>query len=361
MPDLKRTPLCDRHQALGAKMVPFAGWLMPVSFSGIQQEHFSVRQKAGIFDVSHMGLVRVSGEGALAFVQNISVNDAALLHVGASQYSAMCYPNGTCVDDIYVNRTGENEFHIVVNAGCKEKDLQWMNDHILPGVEITRLDTGILAVQGPVAVDIICQLFGSSSRSMVKNSSSFVEYAGQCMLMTRTGYTGEDGFEVFPPNALLGTVYDALLAVDKSLGLVPCGLGCRDTLRLECGFSLYGHELNDTTNLVEAGLSWIVGWDKADFIGAHALRQIKAHGPSRKLVGLRALDKALPRDGFSVFWGDKEVGRVTSGGLSPMLNRGVALAYVETDCAVMGREVQVLIRDQKKLFQIVSRRFIGGK
>jgi len=305
--------------------------------------------------------VRITGERALEFIQNISVNDASKLQIGESQYSAMCYPNGTCVDDIYVSHTGEHEFHIAINAGCKTKDVQWMREHLLADVSMELLATGILAVQGPKAVDIICALWGESHRSHPKNTAVFVEFGGQRMLLTRTGYTGEDGFEVFPPNEILGDMMDTILAVGTPMGLVPCGLGCRDTLRLESGFSLYGHELNDSVNLVEAGLSWIVGWNKPDFIGAQALRQVKAQGVSRKLVGLLAVDKALPREGMAVFSEEREVGKVTSGGLSPILNKGVALAYVESAYAKSGQTLQVQIREQMKEFQVVPRRFVGGK
>jgi len=361
MSELKKTPLCERHQALGAKMVPFAGWLMPVSYSGIQAEHFAVREKAGLFDASHMGLVRVTGTGALAFLQNISVNDAGKLQIGQSQYSAMCYPSGTVVDDIYVSRTAEQEFHVTVNAGCKEKDLEWMRSHADASVCLELQGTGILAVQGPCAVSIVAEVFGAQVVAMVKNQVIWVEFAGQRMLLSRTGYTGEDGFEVFPPNDLLCVLMDKIIECGAPYGLIPCGLGCRDTLRLESGFSLYGHELNDTINLVEAGLSWIVGWSKANFIGKDALVLIKAKGASRKLVGLLALDKALPREGMIVSVADREVGVVTSGGLSPVLNKGIALAYVETAVAIVGQRLDIQIRDQVKSFQVASRRFVGGK
>jgi len=361
MSELKQTPLCDSHKALGAKMVPFAGWLMPVSFSGIQLEHFAVRKACGIFDASHMGLVRISGVGALAFVQKISVNDASKLALWQSQYSAMCYPNGTVVDDIYVSRTGDSEYHIAINAGCKEKDVEWMNSHADSSTQIELLATGILAVQGPTAVDVITKQFGAELAKLPKNGAAFVTYQGKKMLATRTGYTGEDGFEVFPPNELLVDLLQTLLTVGTPFGLIPCGLGCRDTLRLESGFSLYGHELNDQINLVEAGLSWIVGWDKPSFLGREALLKIKVEGPKRKLVGLVAIDKALPRDGMTVLASGIEVGKVTSGGISPMLNQGVALAYVDVAHAKIGTTLSVQIRDQVKSFQVSARRFVGGK
>ena len=181
------------------------------------------------------------------------------------------------------------------------------------------------------------------------------------MLITRTGYTGEDGFEIFPHNSVLGPVWDAVIEAGKPFGLLPCGLGCRDTLRLESGFSLYGHEINDGTNLVEAGLSWIIGWNKSDFIGKQALVDVKGKGPSRKLVGIKAIDKALPRDGMLILVDGREVGKVTSGGISPILNQGVALAYVESSLATMGTKIGVQIRDQVKSFEVASRRFVGGK
>ncbi|HSQ42908.1 MAG TPA: glycine cleavage system aminomethyltransferase GcvT [Fibrobacteraceae bacterium] len=361
MSELLCTPLCDRHKALGAKMVPFAGWLMPVSYSGITQEHFAVRRQLGIFDASHMGLVRIAGTGALAFLQKITVNDVARLAVGQSQYSAMCYPNGTCVDDIYVNRTGDQEFHVVINAGCKAKDVDWMRSQATDSMTLELLPTGIIAVQGPLAAQLVPCLFGKPLADLSKNESLPVEYAGERFLVTRTGYTGEDGFELFPLNTFLGEIWDRILAEGKPMGIRPCGLGSRDTLRLESGFSLYGHEINDTTNLVEAGLSWIVGWNKPDFIGREALQQVKAEGPSRKLVGLVAVDKAIPREGMVVVSNEREVGKITSGGMSPVLNQGIALAYVESSLAKMGTEVHLQIRDQLKKFRVSGRRFVGGK
>lgn len=342
-------------------MVPFSGWLMPVSYSGIQQEHFAVRQKAGVFDASHMGLVKITGPDALALIQLIAVNDASILQPGQSQYSAMCYENGTCVDDIYVSCIGPQEYYLAINAGCKEKDVAWIQSHRKGNVQAELLETGIVSVQGPLAVQVIVAMFGADLAPLAKNAAKLVSYAGHQMLITRTGYTGEDGFEIFPPNSVLGQVWDDVLAKGAPLGLLPCGLGCRDTLRLESGFSLYGHEINDTTNLVEAGLSWIIGWNKPAFIGKAALEKVKAEGPVRKLVGLKAIDKALPRDGMTLHHDGRLVGKVTSGGISPILNQGVALAYVESALAASGTVLEVQIRDQLKKFEVTKRRFVGGK
>lgn len=359
--DLLKTPLAARHEALGAKMVPFAGWHMPVSFSGIQQEHHLVRQKVGLFDASHMGLVHVTGKDSFAYLQKIAVNDASKLVDGMSHYSAICNEDGTCIDDIYTVKVAMDDWYVVVNAGTKMKDMEWMQKQVIGDVKIELLPTGLLSLQGPLAVQIMQAQWGNIPSALPKNGVCFVDYQGEKILVTRTGYTGEDGFELFPSNSHLLEVHDLLLQVGAPMGIQSCGLGCRDTLRLESGFSLYGHELNETIDLVSAGLSWIVGWDKPSFIGKDALVAIRTAGVKKKLVGLIAVDKAIPRDGMKIENEGNDIGFITSGGMSPILNCGIALAYLDKELATLGSIVHVRVRDQLKAFRVQTRRFVGGK
>jgi len=359
--DLLKTPLAARHEALGAKMVPFAGWHMPVSFSGIQQEHHLVRQKVGLFDASHMGLVHVTGKDSVEYLQKVAVNDATKLIDGMSHYSAICKEDGTCIDDIYTVRVAIDDWYIVVNAGTKNKDMEWLQSQLIGDVKIELLSTGLLSLQGPKAVQIMQAQWGIVPFALPKNGVCFVEYNGEKVLVTRTGYTGEDGFELFPSNSHLLEIHDLLLRVGAPMGIQSCGLGCRDTLRLESGFSLYGHELNESIDLVSAGLSWIVGWDKPSFIGKEALLAIRHAGASKKIVGLLAIDKAIPREGMKIENEGVEIGYITSGGMSPILNSGIALAYLNKDHATLGSIVHVRVRDQLKAFRVQTRRFVGGK
>lgn len=359
MTELLQTALYHDHVSLGAKMVPFAGYSMPVSYQGIQAEHFAVRRQAGLFDASHMGVVRVEGEQALDLIQHLAVNDASRLDIGQCQYSALCYENGTCVDDIYVSRVAPDAFHVVVNASNKSKDLQWMQEHA-QGLEVTLTmqPVGILALQGPRAVEVMAKVFGVEATQGRKNTCLEIHRDGMSFWISRTGYTGEDGFELFPAVENLSKVWQMLLEHGQEEGLVPCGLGCRDTLRLESGFSLYGHEINDQINLIEAGLNWIVALDAKDFVGKDALQSIRNQGASRRLIGLKAVERALPRDQMEVYCDERCIGQVTSGGISPVLGCGIALALVDAEAVLSQQILQVKIRDQFKPFEVVSRRFV---
>lgn len=347
-PSLKRTPLHDRHQALDAKLVPFAGFAMPVQYpSGIRAEHRAVRETAGLFDVSHMGEFEVRGPDALALIQTVTVNDASAIQVGQAQYSALCRPDGGVVDDLLVYRFPDR-YMLVVNASNLEKDLGWIRDHVgeLGAAVDDRSDeTALLALQGPAAREIL--------RPLVELDVDDVRYyrfqegtvAGRPAVISGTGYTGEDGFELYLSADDAPAVWDALLEEGEGDGLVPAGLGARDSLRLEMGYALYGNDLDEEHTALESGLGWIVKPDKGDFVGREALARQKEEGVARKLVGLRLTERGFPRPGYAVLSEDGDrVGEVTSGTLSPSLGEGIAMGYVPADLAAAGTRVAVEVR-----------------
>src|ERR1043165_7873836 len=292
---LKKTPLNARHRASGAKMVPFGGWDMPVEYSGIVAEHMAVRERAGLFDVSHMGEIEIAGKDALAAVQKISSNDASKLAVGQAQYSALLTPQGTFVDDLLVYRLAPAHFLLVVNAGDIATDYGWIAEHIHGVGDAVAVDASsryaLIAVQGPQAQTILQPLTGVDLASIKYYWFAHGEVANVRATISRTGYTGEDGFEIFVPPQSADRVWLALLEAGKTFGIVPCGLGARDTLRREAGMRLHGNDIDETTTAVEADLNWIVGWKKEDFIGAAALREQKAAGPKRKIAGFEMLER----------------------------------------------------------------------
>src|SRR4051794_14956891 len=304
---LKKTPLNSRHRASGAKMVPFSGWDMPVEYSGIVAEHTAVRTRAGLFDVSHMGEIEIAGKDALAAVQRISSNDASKLQVGQAQYSGLLTPQGTFVDDLLVYRLAPEHFLLVVNAGNIPADYAWIAEHIrVPGanVDAVAVDASsryaLLAFQGPAALPVLQSLTAVDLAAIKYYWFAHGEVASVRATISRTGYTGEDGFEVFVPPQSADRVWQAILDAGKSAGAIPCGLGARDTLRLEAGMRLHGNDIDETTTAVEADLGWIVGWKKDDFIGAAALKAQKARGPARKIVGFEMIDRGIARHGYDV-------------------------------------------------------------
>jgi aminomethyltransferase len=357
--DLKQTPLHAAHVSLGAKMVPFAGFSMPVQYAGIRQEHDAVRKAVGMFDVSHMGNFFISGKDAQAFLQKMTVNNVAKLGPMDVQYSALCYDNGTVVDDILVYNLGEGLYKLVVNASNIDKDFAWLDGHRTGDVELRNASAElcILSLQGPRALDVAKSVLTFDPRQIATYKAGRGKVAGIDMLFSRTGYTGEDGFEFFPENRHAVDLWQRLLEAGSGLGIQPIGLGARDTLRLEAGYSLYGHELSDKTNLLEAGLSWITDLDKGDFVGRAALDAKSKSGLEKKVVGLELLELAIPREGCKVTMNGADAGAVTSGTMSPTLNKGIALAYVKNEWAKIGNEVEVVIRDAGKKARVVSRYF----
>src|SRR6059036_1218546 len=290
---LKKTPLNARHRASGARMVPFGGWDMPVEYSGLSNEHTAVRTRAGLFDVSHMGEIEIAGSDALAAVQRISSNDASKLSAGQAQYSGLLTRAGTFIDDLLVYRLAPTHFLLVVNASHIPKDFAWIAEEIKPAGDAVAVDASsryaLLALQGPAARDVLQPLTGVELTDLKYYWFAHGEVASVRATISRTGYTGEDGFEIFVPPASADRVWQAILESGRSAGVVPCGLGARDTLRLEAAMRLYGNDIDDTTTALEADLNWIVGWKKDDFVGAAALRAQKADGPKRKIVGFEML------------------------------------------------------------------------
>jgi glycine cleavage system T protein (aminomethyltransferase) len=368
-PAVRKTALNAVHRQMGAKMVEFNGWDMPVEYPaaigcGIVNEHLAVRTGAGIFDVSHMGDIRLAGRDALAAVQHISMNDASRLAIGQAQYSALLYPQGTFVDDVIVHRLGEDEYLLVINAGTREKDFNWVRENTLQfdcKVEHLSDDFTQLAIQGPKAVDILQKLTDADLSKVKFYWVTRGSLSGlKNILLGRTGYTAEDGFEIYIPSdeATSARIWYEILEAGKEFGCVPCGLGARNTLRLEGNLSLYGHEISDTINVWEAGLDRFCKMEKSDFIGRAALEKAKAAGLTRTLVGLEMVDRGIARDGYKVLDdAGKEIGYVTSGSPAPFLKKNIALAYVPPARSAVGATVKVEIRGQGVTAKVVPSPF----
>ena len=358
---LKQTSLHATHLGHKARMVPFGGWDMPVEYSGITDEHMAVRTRAGLFDVSHMGEIEIAGADALAAVQHLSTNDASRLAVGQIQYSALTTPEGTFVDDILVYRMADDHFLLVVNASNLEKDFAWIRQQVRGFADAPAVDTSsryaLLALQGPAAADVLQSLTAVPLDEMKYYWFAPGEVAGVRGTVSRTGYTGEDGFEVFVPPAQAAHVWKAILQAGESAGVVPAGLGARDTLRLEASMRLYGNDMDETTSVLEAGLGWVVGWKKEEFTGAGVLRAQKAEGISRTLVGLEMTDRAIARHGYPVVVDGAPVGTVTSGTQTPFLKKAIAMAYVPTAMAEPDRQVHVDVRGRLAAARIVPMPF----
>ena len=366
-PAVRKTALNAVHRQLGGRMVEFNGWNMPVEYpptGGIIAEHNAVRNSVGIFDVSHMGDIRLHGPRALAAVQHISMNDASRLAVGQAQYSAMLYPQGTFVDDVIVHRLGEDDYLLVINAGTREKDINWVRANTGQfncKVELLSDDFTQIAIQGPKGVNLL-QKLTDADLSAVK--FYWLTRGTVCglknILIARTGYTAEDGFEIYVPTdeSTSAMVWNKVLEAGKEFGALPCGLGARNTLRLEGKLALYGHEISDSINVWEAGLDRFIKMDKPEFTGREALEKAKAAGLKRTLVGLEMVERGIARDGYKV-WDDggREIGYVTSGSYAPFLKKNIALAYVPPEFAAIGTALKVEIRGQGVGAQVVPSPF----
>ncbi len=351
----KRTPFHPRHVALGAKMVPFAGHEMPIQYEGILTEHRTVRSGVGVFDVSHMGEIRLQGSAAAAYANRLVTNEAGALPKGKVVYTPMCLENGGIIDDLLVYESGPDRL-LVVNAANFEKDIAWIRAHAPAGVTVVDENerTAQLAVQGPRAEAVVAQLYGDRARAL-DFYEAFEEGAGDdWTLVSRTGYTGEDGFEIYvrAPRAL--ALWDRVFEAGKSEGIRPIGLGARDTLRLEMGYCLYGNDIDETTNPLEAGLAWTVRWDK-DFIGRDALRRVKEAGVARRLLGLVLEGDRIARAGCEVRDQEKPIGRVTSGSIGISVGRPVAMAYLSGDAAKPGARVEAMTRGSSTPAVVTSR------
>ncbi len=368
-PLVRKTALNAAHRKLGAKMVEFNGWDMPVEYPasigcGIINEHMAVRTGVGIFDVSHMGDIRLAGPQALAAVQHISMNDASRLAIGQAQYSALLYPQGTFVDDVIVHRLGEDEYLLVINAGTREKDFAWVRDNTREfdcAVENLSDDFTQIAIQGPKGVQLL-QKLTDVDLSTVR--FYWVTHGTVCglpnTLIARTGYTAEDGFEIYVPSdeETSTRVWNEVLEAGKEFDVRPCGLGARNTLRLEGKLPLYGHEISDTINVWEAGLDRFCKMEKAEFVGREALERAKASALQRTLVGLEMVERGIARDGYKVLDDNaREIGYVTSGSPAPFLKKNIALAYVPPKFAEMGTSINIEIRGQGVKAKVVPTPF----
>ena len=354
---LKKTPLNARHRASDARMVPFAGWDMPVEYSGVTNEHMAVRTRAGLFDVSHMGELEIAGRNAVAAVQRISSNDAGRLQVGQAHYSALTTPDGTFVDDMLVYRMAPNHFMLVVNASNIAKDYQWIASQIATVGEAAVVDASnryaLIAIQGPAAREVLKPLTGVDLDEIKYYWFANGEVASALATISRTGYTGEDGFEIFCRPNQADQVWRALLDSGRSADVIPCGLAARDTLRLKAAMRLYGNDIDETTSVLEADLGWIVGWKKDSFIGHERLREQKERGVGRKLVGFELIDRGIARHGYPVVRNGERIGVVTSGTQTPYLKKAIGMAYVPIDLTPPGTEFEIDVRGRASRAKVV--------
>ncbi|MCA1031695.1 glycine cleavage system aminomethyltransferase GcvT [Bacillus timonensis] len=361
MSELKRTPLFETYAKYGAKTIDFGGWDLPVQFSSIKDEHEAVRTKAGLFDVSHMGEIEVKGTDSLTYLQKMMTNDVATLKDGGAQYTAMCYEDGGTVDDLLVYKKADNDYLLVVNASNIEKDFDWLQSHVFGDVTVNNISdqVGQLALQGPLAEEVL-QKLTTTDLSEIKffKFKEEVELNGKKALVSRTGYTGEDGFEIYCKSEDTPALWDEILAAGKEDGVLPCGLGARDTLRFEANLALYGQELSKDITPIEAGIGFAVKTNKeADFFGKEVLKKQKEEGAPRKIVGIEMIDKGIPRHGYEVFVGEEQVGEVTTGTQSPTLKKNVGLALVTAENAELGKEVEVQVRKKRLKAVVVATPF----
>ncbi|HEY5446307.1 MAG TPA: glycine cleavage system aminomethyltransferase GcvT [Pyrinomonadaceae bacterium] len=363
-PQLKQTPLNRVHRQLGGKMVDFGGWDMPVQYpAGTIEEHLRTRNHSGLFDVSHMGEIDVKGSDAIAFVNRITSNDVTKLIDGQAQYSALTTPDGTVIDDLLVYRFAADHLFLVVNAGTTEKDWEWIRSHHAgESVELKNVSTEYcqIALQGPDALSILQQLTDVPLNDIKYYHFTTGTVDGVESIISRTGYTGEDGFEVYAAAEKGEQLWNKMLEVGKvgtETGVLPCGLAARNTLRLEAGMSLYGHEIDETTTLLEANLGWICKLDKGEFIGREKLAQQKEAGLKRRLVGFEITERGIARDDQEVVIGDQRVGKVTSGSPAPYLKKNIGFAYVPAEFAAVGGEIKIDVRGRLVGAQIVKTPF----
>ncbi len=363
---LKRTPLYEQHLALGARMVEFSGWEMPVQYSsGISEEHLAVRTRAGLFDVSHMGEFKVEGDNALAFLQYLVPNDLARLAIHQAVYTQICLPTAGVIDDLLVYRLAERQYMLVVNAGNIAHDFEWVQGQAqhFQGVSVSdqSATTALLALQGPAAISILQPLTELDLSGIRYYRCAAGSVDGINCIVSRTGYTGEDGFELYCAPVDVVKLWNDLLAAGKPAGLLPAGLGARDTLRLEAGMCLYGHELDERTNPLEARLGWTVKLDKGSFIGRDALLSVKEQGPQKLLIGIELLERGVARGGYAIYDNEQLIGTLTSGGPGLTVHKNIGMGYVGATYAEVGRPLQIDIRGRRVAAQIVALPFYKRK
>ncbi len=356
---LKQTPLHSVHVAAGAKIVPFAGWSMPIEYTGVVGEHLAVRTSAGLFDVSHMGEIEIHGSDALALVQKVTTNNAARLAINQAHYSALVYSEGTFVDDLLVYRFADNHFFLCVNASNTDKDFEYIRNHARGNVSVenTSDQYAQIALQGPKAVSILQKITAFDLRSIKYYWFRKMEIEGIPVIAARTGYTGEDGFEIFcPAGAKAAYLWNRIYEVGNGQ-ITLAGLGARDTLRLEAKMVLYGNDIDQTTTVLEADLEWILKWDKGDFIGRSALMKQKEEGIDRKLVGFEVTDRGIARHGHEAYIQGVQAGAVTSGTFAPYLKKAIGLIYLPEENSVTGQEFEIDVRGKRLAARVVPTPF----
>ena len=359
---IKKTPLYQSHLYRGAKMVEFGGWMMPVQYSGIVDEHHAVRQKAGLFDVSHMGEFKITGNDAQSFIQKNVTNDISAMQDGQIQYSPMCYQNGGTVDDLLIYKYAENDYLLVVNGANISKDWEWLEKNkegFSVGMKDVSDDTALLALQGPLSEKILQTLTDADLANLVYyRFIPSVKVSGCDVMISRTGYTGEDGFEIYCKPGDAVKLWDEILRAGEGDGLLPAGLGARDTLRFEACLPLYGHELSAEITPVEAGIGMFVKVDKAaDFNGKAALAEQKKDGPTRRVVGFVMVDRGIARADYPVFADDKQIGKVTTGSVAPTLGKNLGLALLDKDYTQKGQQIFVEIRGKRLAAEVIAKPF----
>jgi aminomethyltransferase len=344
----KRTPFYDMHQQLGAKIIPFAGYLMPVMYDSITAEHLRVRSTVGMFDISHMGEFTVSGPGAEAFIQRLVTNDVTKLVENQVMYTCMCYEHGGIVDDLLVYKL-KDHYLLVVNASNIDKDFAHIQSHAAKDIKLNNISDSLalIAIQGPLSTEVMDKLCNYPLDSLKYYNAAYTSINGKEILFSRTGYTGEDGFELYIPAEFAGKIWDDIYALVKERDGSPIGLGARDSLRLEMKFALYGNDISEKTNPIEAGLGWVVKVDKGDFIGRAPIAKMKEDGPTRKLIGFELDGKAFPRQHYPIVKDNQVIGEVTSGLFSPSLKKAIGMGYVPSELAKFGSTFEVDNRGKK--------------
>ncbi|HPB79189.1 MAG TPA: glycine cleavage system aminomethyltransferase GcvT [Sedimentibacter sp.] len=361
---MKKTPLYEKHIQLKGKMIDFGGWSLPVEYTGIIPEHEAVRTKAGIFDVSHMGEITVKGEDSEKYLQMLLTNDISLLNNNQIAYTTMCYPHGGVVDDLLVYKYSNTDYLLVVNASNTEKDYQWMKENIFGNTEILNVSENYaqLALQGPLAETILQKLTSKNLNEIeFYYFSDNVKVGNIEALVSRTGYTGEDGFELYFAYDKAEEMWDLILEAGKDEGLIPAGLGARDTLRFEASLPLYGHELNENITPLEAGLGFFVKLNKENFIGKEALARQKSEGLQRKIVGFEMIDRGIPRNNYEVYKEGEKIGYVTTGSFSPTLKKNIGLALIDSAYSKEGTEIEILIRNKNSKAKVIKKPFYSKK
>ena len=357
---LKKTPLYSRHTALNGKMVDFGGWLLPIQYTGILAEHLWTRKSCSFFDVSHLGEFRVVGAGSFDFLQARLTNDLGKMSDGSMLYSLLCDEKGLTIDDILIYRQTAEDYYLIVNAANISRDFEALSQYAPAGVSLKDQsdETACIAVQGPRAEAVLEKLFKFSLQNLAYYRFKEERFMNEPVWVSRSGYTGEDGFEIFSSNKLAPFLWDALAGGGKDEGALPAGLGARNTLRLEAGNALYGHEIDPTTTPLEAGLGWAVSFDKGRFVGRDSLMKLKEKGPSRKLVGFKMLDKSIARDHYPIFKDGQKTGEVTSGSFGPSVGSGIGLGYVRKEHATTGAKIEVHVHERRAPAEIVQRPFV---